>query len=140
MTERNNEESVDSKRERELGQLFFLFSCIKYFSLHRMILLLLTSALTTAWPRSEYLRLPAGDVCCINFTKDDKEIFLVFLCFYFCNDYIWESISQFESFCLNYEYYGYGRPYVGNLKVYAWMSDSSETVQKLWPPTYREYM
>ncbi|CAF1223925.1 unnamed protein product [Rotaria sordida] len=50
------------------------------------------------------------------------------------------NITINESFCLNFEYYGYGRQYVGNLKVYAWMLDSSESVQNLWPPAYREYI
>ena len=49
------------------------------------------------------------------------------------------NITSNESFCLNFQYYGYGRPYVSNLKVYAWMSDPSDTVQILWPPPYQEY-
>jgi hypothetical protein len=50
------------------------------------------------------------------------------------------NITADESFCLNYYYYGYGKRYVSNLKIYAWLSDLSDTIQQLWPPSYREYM
>jgi hypothetical protein len=50
------------------------------------------------------------------------------------------NITADESFCLNFYYYGYGQQYVSNLKIYAWLSDSSDTIQQLWPPSYREYM
>ncbi len=50
------------------------------------------------------------------------------------------NIITDESFCLNFHYYGYGRRYVSHLKVYAWMLDSSETIQTLWPPIYGRNM
>jgi hypothetical protein len=50
------------------------------------------------------------------------------------------NITTNESFCLNFQYYGYGKRYVCNLKVYAWLSNSPETIQMMWPPTYGEYM
>ncbi len=50
------------------------------------------------------------------------------------------NITTDESLCLNFHYYGYGRRYVSHLKVYAWMLDSSETIQTLWPPIYGRNM
>jgi MAM domain, meprin/A5/mu len=37
------------------------------------------------------------------------------------------------TYCLNFEYYGYGRVYKSHLTVYTIMEDNRNTVQKLWP-------
>ena len=44
------------------------------------------------------------------------------------------NITANESFCLNFQYYGYGERLSGDLKVYAWISDASKAIQLLWPP------
>ncbi|CAF4978471.1 unnamed protein product, partial [Rotaria sp. Silwood1] len=46
------------------------------------------------------------------------------------------NITTNESFCLNFHYYGYGQGYTSHLKVFAWLSDSVETIQTLWPLIY----
>jgi hypothetical protein len=43
------------------------------------------------------------------------------------------QITPEESYCLNFQYYGYSRLYGSNLKIYSWTSDESKTVQVLWP-------
>ncbi|CAF4026040.1 unnamed protein product [Rotaria sordida] len=50
------------------------------------------------------------------------------------------NITMNESFCLNFQYYNYGQTVAGNLNVYAQLSESSETVQKLWPPIDRQHI
>ncbi|CAF1253193.1 unnamed protein product [Rotaria sordida] len=50
------------------------------------------------------------------------------------------NITTNESFCLNFQYYNYGQTVAGNLNVYAQLSESSETVQKLWPPIDRQHI
>jgi hypothetical protein len=52
------------------------------------------------------------------------------------------QITSKESYCLNFQYYGYSRSYGSNLKVYSWASDESKTVQVLWPlrSSSSEYM
>jgi hypothetical protein len=42
------------------------------------------------------------------------------------------NITANETFCLNFEYYGYGQQDTGHLKVYAW--NAPNEVQPLWPP------
>ncbi|CAF0741683.1 unnamed protein product [Adineta ricciae] len=49
------------------------------------------------------------------------------------------NITANESFCLNFQYYGYGRTYAGSLLIYAQFSESSETIQQVWPPQNRRY-
>ncbi|CAF3682373.1 unnamed protein product [Adineta steineri] len=50
------------------------------------------------------------------------------------------NITTDESYCLNFQYYAYGQPYASHLKVYAWILDSSETIQVLWPPVRSQYI
>ncbi|CAF1334078.1 unnamed protein product [Rotaria sp. Silwood1] len=50
------------------------------------------------------------------------------------------NITTNESFCLNFQYYNYGQTAAGNLNVYAQLSESSETVRKLWPPIGRQHI
>ncbi|CAF4245202.1 unnamed protein product, partial [Rotaria sordida] len=50
------------------------------------------------------------------------------------------NITMNESFCLNFQYYNYGQTVAGNLNVYAQLSESPETVQKLWPPIDRQHI
>jgi hypothetical protein len=39
-----------------------------------------------------------------------------------------------ETYCLNFEYYGYGQYPTGHIRVYSWMADAPHAVQVLWPP------
>ncbi|CAF3595309.1 unnamed protein product [Rotaria sp. Silwood1] len=48
------------------------------------------------------------------------------------------NITENDTFCLNFQYYSYGRTMAGNLNVYAQLLESSETVQKLWLPIYHD--
>ncbi|UJR14437.1 hypothetical protein I4U23_001434 [Adineta vaga] len=50
------------------------------------------------------------------------------------------DITANESFCLNFHYYAFGVEYYSYLKVYARYLDPFETVQQIWPPTFREYI
>jgi hypothetical protein len=51
------------------------------------------------------------------------------------------QITSEESYCLNFQYYGYGRSYMGNLNVYSLVANDSQTVQPLWPShTSGQYM
>ncbi|CAF1401590.1 unnamed protein product [Adineta steineri] len=50
------------------------------------------------------------------------------------------DITADKSFCLSFQYYGFGQQYVGNLNVYAHLSDTFRTVQKIWPPRFTEYI
>ncbi len=43
------------------------------------------------------------------------------------------NITSDESYCLNFQYYGYGALYAGNLKVYLRASNESEVIQTIWP-------
>ncbi|CAF4174085.1 unnamed protein product, partial [Rotaria magnacalcarata] len=45
------------------------------------------------------------------------------------------QISANDSYCLNFEYYGYGTWYGGSLQVSSWTSNDPKTVQVLWPKT-----
>lgn len=42
-------------------------------------------------------------------------------------------IQQNQSYCLNFEYFQYNFIDATKLKVYAWMSDSNDAIQLLWP-------
>ena len=44
------------------------------------------------------------------------------------------DITANETYCLSFEYYGYEPFLNANLKVYAWMLNTSDVVQILWPP------
>ncbi|CAF1154720.1 unnamed protein product [Adineta steineri] len=43
------------------------------------------------------------------------------------------KITVDKSYCLNFQYYGYGSSSKSNLKVYLWLQDAPHTVQVLWP-------
>ncbi|CAM4863696.1 unnamed protein product [Rotaria socialis] len=45
------------------------------------------------------------------------------------------QITSNDSYCLNFEYYGYGTWYGGSLQVFSWASNDSKTVQSIWPKT-----
>ena len=47
------------------------------------------------------------------------------------------NITEEHSFCLNFQYYGYGRSYVGYLQVYTIQSDETRAIRPLWPKTGR---
>ncbi|CAF3813716.1 unnamed protein product [Adineta steineri] len=49
------------------------------------------------------------------------------------------NITTEESYCLNFQYYGYGQSFYSNLKVYLRMSDESEAVQTIWPSKPSQY-
>lgn len=50
------------------------------------------------------------------------------------------NITETESFCLNFEYYAYGKNFASYLKVYAQLIDDLQIVQQVWPPLVTEYM
>ena len=43
------------------------------------------------------------------------------------------NITAEESFCLSFQYYGYGRSYMGNLQVFTQELDGMKGVRRLWP-------
>lgn len=43
------------------------------------------------------------------------------------------KITTDKSYCLSFQYYGYGSSYKSNLKVYSWLQDAPRTIQVLWP-------
>lgn len=43
------------------------------------------------------------------------------------------EITANQSYCLNFEYYSYGRSYPSNLQVYTLISHDPTTVQSIWP-------
>jgi hypothetical protein len=45
------------------------------------------------------------------------------------------NITDQQSFCLNFQYYGYGRSYLGSLQVYTMQSDGTKAIRRLWPLT-----
>lgn len=51
----------------------------------------------------------------------------------------WFNITVNESFCLNFQYFGYGRLYPTYLRVYAQLSSEWKSIQTLWPPSYTQY-
>ena len=42
-------------------------------------------------------------------------------------------ITAEESFCLSFQYYGYGRSYVGSLRVYTIELDGTDAIRMVWP-------
>lgn len=50
------------------------------------------------------------------------------------------QITSEETYCLNFQYYNYGRYYQGFLNVYLWTSDETKLAETLWPINdYKSY-
>lgn len=47
------------------------------------------------------------------------------------------NVTSAESFCLNFQYYGYARSYKSHLNVYTQSLSTWKPLQMLWPPRYQ---